>query len=672
MNEIFKNLLVTISQGGDNTGGGKKLNTKKISHSKYYINRETNKINKRRGGGAGNDPTVIDSKSVGENKNKKQKIINLNISTMVIFVLLASSCSIKKDQSKVNATTNILSIEEMVDSDGDGVPDSIELQRGTNPYIADIPRIRVSSVSEISVGATFRSSEDGNSYISKDILLPQKIAETGDTSGADRDYLKALRKKVLSNQVAQIRNIDADKEDLITNEDLRTSILSNWENEVFYKTLDSLLRINSPLDNETGKVSMSFKIKLNDTLGVTEVSNIKLKTFFYNYKKMEEIDIYSHSLLKEDGSKERINIYKDKEANPVSLYKIVSTDLNTSKIAENIKSRNEVGLKFTDYDYVSSGISLNYSTVLQKTLDHDAKIIFSNGIKTEIFFVSPIFTLAEALSIIGKKVTKDAKGGIYSIDGIETNSSLPIEFDSVSKKDYYAGVWSIVGNADALDDKLVEKGFYVVSYATIKDLIDANRTIQKYPESGDVLSKSINLEKVIEGDELDFEVFSIHLKTLTENISRETHDETPDDRCKFADIIKPINLSGRMPGCNNLIENQFTCEIIKSSAVEEDLEINFDTDYLKKNLVVINDMGDTVDYSAFFAKNSIHIGFNKQLPLQRNNLKIFIKAPQDKISARNGVIRNTCKGGQESYSTINYTPSILFKKEAIIYSQTKY
>lgn len=647
-----------------------KLKFKK-STGKTYINQKSKSINVA--GGGGNDPEDFDNSKKVDHKKRKQKGSNMNIFLVTTIVLLVSACSIKKDQSKTNSVTNTLSIEEMTDSDGDGVPDSIELQRGTNPYIADIPRIRVSSVSEVAIGGTFRSSEEKNSYVSKDILLPQKFAETGDTTGADRDYLKALRKKVLANQVAQIRNIEADKEDLITNEDLRTSILSNWENEVFYKTLDSLLRINSPLDNETGKVSMSFKIKLNDTLGVSEVSNIKLKTFFYSYKKMEESDIYSHSLLKEDGSKEKINIYKDKEANPVTLYKIVSTDLNTSKIAESIKSRNEIGLKFTDYDYISSGISLNYSTVLQKTLDHDAKIIFSNGIKTEIFFVAPIFTLSEALNMLGKKVTKDAKGGIYSIDGIETNASLPIDFDTVSRKDYYSGVWSIVGNADALDDKLVEKGFYVVSYATIKDLIEANRSIQKYPESADTLSKSINLEKVIEGDELDFEVSSLRLKTITENLSRETRDETPEDRCKFTDIITPMTPPGRIgKGCNNLIENELTCEIIKSSATEEDQEINFDTDYLKKNLVVLNDMGDTVDFSSYFAKNSIHIGFNKQLPLQRNNLKIFFKAPQEKISARNGVIRNTCKGGQESYSTINYVPSILFKKDASVYTQTKY
>jgi hypothetical protein len=603
---------------------------------------------------------------------KIDKTKTIAICLALIGTSFLSSCSIKKNQSKDSASGNTLSIEEMLDSDGDGVPDSIEIQRGTNPLVADIPRIKVSSVSEVSIEGTFRSAEDESSYTSKDILLPQKFAETGDTTGADRDYLKALRKKVLANQVAQIKNTDADKEDLITNEDLRTSILSNWENETYYKILDSLLKIGTPIDNETGKVSMSFKIKLNDTVGVSEVSNVKLKTFFYNYKKMEENDIYSHALLKEDGSKEKINIYKDKEANPVSLYKIVSTDINTSKIAENIKSRNEIGLKFTDYDYISSGISLNYLTVIQKSLDHDAKIIFSNGIKTEVFFVSPIFTLEESLKMLGKKVTKDAKGGIYSIDGIETNASLPIDFDSVSKKDYFSGVWSIIGNADSLSEKLTEKGFYVISYATVKDLIDANRSVQKYPDSPDTFTKSVNLEKVIEGDELDLEINSLHYKVLTENLSRETRDESPPDRCKFTDIVNPMSPPGRPPGCNNFTSVQFTCEIITSSLMEVEQDVSFDTDYLKKNLVIKNDMGDTVDYSAFFAENTIHIGFNKQLPLQRNNLKVYFRPPQEKLSLKAGTIKNTCKNGGVNYSTVNYEPSILIKKEASIYTQTKY
>ena len=63
MNEIFKNLLITISNGGDNSGGGKLkstntalINNPEVSDSDY------NKC----GGGSGNDP--IEEKSITKAK----------------------------------------------------------------------------------------------------------------------------------------------------------------------------------------------------------------------------------------------------------------------------------------------------------------------------------------------------------------------------------------------------------------------------------------------------------------------------------------------------------------------------------------------------------------------------------------------------------------------------
>lgn len=54
MNEIFKNLLITISSGGDNTGGGSKLI---IKNQNPHSEQLESGIEKERGGGAGNDPT---------------------------------------------------------------------------------------------------------------------------------------------------------------------------------------------------------------------------------------------------------------------------------------------------------------------------------------------------------------------------------------------------------------------------------------------------------------------------------------------------------------------------------------------------------------------------------------------------------------------------------------
>lgn len=589
---------------------------------------------------------------------------NLIIPTVTLSLL---SCSIKKEsRGEVANVLKTQSIEEMLDSDGDGIPDNYETSRGTNPYIADIPRLKVANVSTVSIGGTFREP-DQEEYISKEIILPQKYAETGDIERANKDYLKALRRKILSNQASQIKNIEADKEDVVTNEDLRASILSSWENKAYYDALNDTASINDQYANESGKVSLAFKIKATDTTGVSEISNIKLKTFFYNFKKMEEGEIYQHFLPKEDGTKEKISIYNSKEANPVSLYKIVSTDLSTNKILDAIKNRNEIGIKFTDYDYSSSGISLNYSTVLQKALDRDAKLVISDDKNTDIYFISPLFTIEEALKMIGKKVTKDAKGGISAIDDQETNANLPIDFDSVSKADQQKGIWSIVGNSDSLSDKLTEKGFYIISYATIKDLIEASRNTYKHPDSNTKLRDSLRFERIIEGDEVKIQLAEIVNETTIENLVSTIKNKPIDDRCKLVNDADPLT---KKPGCNNLADH--LCEIITSSPVKTLITEMGERNFLKNNIEIKNDLGESVDFSVYTAKNIIHVLFNKQLPFLRNNLFLKLKPRIESTVVREGTLSDTCPQGRPNYFTKLYPQSVLFKSETELFTQTKY
>lgn len=62
MNEIFKNLLISISRGGDSSGGGDKLFADQDLASNNFENSTETTCN----GGAGNDPTENNI-----NKNKK-------------------------------------------------------------------------------------------------------------------------------------------------------------------------------------------------------------------------------------------------------------------------------------------------------------------------------------------------------------------------------------------------------------------------------------------------------------------------------------------------------------------------------------------------------------------------------------------------------------------------
>jgi hypothetical protein len=136
-------------------------------------------------------------------------------------------------------------------------------------------------------------------------------------------------------------------------------------------------------------------------------------------------------------------------------------------------------MEFEDFEYKILGKSLSYSKIISDIKDKCAKVIISDGNTSEVHYVAPYMKLSDALSILGKKVTANKDGTIESIGKLQTNISQPIDFDSLKSSDLTKGVWSIFGESDGLDSILKPKGFYFISYATMKDIINsAKRSIK--------------------------------------------------------------------------------------------------------------------------------------------------------------------------------------------------
>jgi hypothetical protein len=74
--------------------------------------------------------------------------------SFLILLVILSSCSFKHpDQS--SKSSDPLSVDSSLDSDGDGVPDPQEVLNGSNPFVADIPNFQGEFFSEMKVTTTF-------------------------------------------------------------------------------------------------------------------------------------------------------------------------------------------------------------------------------------------------------------------------------------------------------------------------------------------------------------------------------------------------------------------------------------------------------------------------------------------------------------------------------------
>jgi hypothetical protein len=560
---------------------------------------------------------------------------------IVCFSILAISfgCSIKKKIGPLTSM-NSLELKSMPDSDNDGIPDEIEKKNGTNPYIADIPKISIGLVQDISIGAIFKMTLNNLLGSNEFAILRQEFSEIDANKGGDLDSLKVLRRKVIINQYNHLRNVKAQKQDIITNDDLRTNILSSWTDDLYYPFMDSIFESDKIQDNDSGKFTTNLKIKISNALNVTEISDISLKSFFYDYEKMEESEIYNHNLLKSSGSKERFKLNGSESYSPVTVYPLIANELKSKDLLLRITDRSEIGMKFTDYSYTTSGIQLSYAETLNKVFDGDARIVYSDGKKTDVFFVSPGLTLNSALMQIGKKIIQNKDGDIYSIEGIETTAKYPIDVDTLKRDDFSKGIWSVFGDADNLNDQLKAQGIYVVSFSTIKDILTISRKWANVSENQ--IADSLVIENIFEGDELLINIQEIKRSSISENISQIEHESVCSGAgCNFAGIGPSGDEVMRGPSCN--CTN--SCTEINSNSIVIESSVDVPTKSVSNWFKFEDSYGEKVEAQVYKYGNKINIKFNSLGNHLRNKIKLIFRNPQDTPSnARIGRVGGDCGG----------------------------
>lgn len=548
---------------------------------------------------------------------------------LLILYLLTSimtSCSVKKDSSNKNL---LESLKTMPDQDNDGLSDELERQVGSNPLISDLPKLSIELVKDVSLGGIFRKNEKSeNSFL----FLKQEFNEIDTQKGGDLNLLKVLRLKVIKNQYNHLRNIKTEKSDVITNEDLRTNILSGWSDDIYYNFLGLIDPLGEIQDNGSGKFLSNFKIKISNAKNVTEVSDISLKSFFHNFENSSEIDIYNHFLLKSNGSKEKYNLEGNESYVPAITYSLIANELKTTDLHSQILLRSEIGIKFSDYNYVSSGTPLNYLETLGKVLDGNAKIIFSDGKSLEVFFASPGITLEKAFSLKGLIFKTNAKGEIYSINGLENTLDYPIDLDNFKIDDIHKGIWSVFGEGDSLKDILKLQGTYVVSYSKGMDLLRASKNWVEVINEKDF--QYLNLDNVYEGDELHLAIDSLRITKQVESLE---------------EIVNPVVCHGS--ACN-LYPNPNRgptctctkgCTEVQSSVrtVDENIVINY------KNHIswfhFVDEYGVVVTPKSYSYGQHLIFKFDKLNNHLKNKIILKIKNPLELTShARKGVISGDC------------------------------
>ncbi|MFA6184512.1 MAG: hypothetical protein WC682_05470 [Parcubacteria group bacterium] len=569
----------------------------------------------------------------------------------IVTLILISSCSFKKPEevsipNKGEVSQGAELKEEIIDSTGDGISDKKKIEMGLNPNIAYFPKLSVALVKEISLGAIF-GEKDGQD---KDyLMIGQKYAESDSPRGGDLDFLKVLRKKIMINQYNFLRNIRSEEKDTITKDDLGKSILSNWTDSEFYNFKREVGTLTNLQDNTSGKFKTNFTLKIHNAKNVSQISKVKLKSFYFDFNNQKADDVYSHYLLKDSGAKEIIELSKsDNEYLPLTNYYLFANEIKSSDLLQRINERHEVGIEFEDFDYSIVGVDYRYSIVMTNIIEKCAKIIISDLQKTEIYYVAPYYSLLEALTILGKNITQNKDGTIDKLDHLQTNISQPISFDSITSSDLSKGVWSIFGQSDNLSVQLMAKGTYLISYATMKDLLDSSGK-KELKISEQKSDNPIVIDRVNWGDEVTLKIDSLTMTKMKEELT-----EYPVKTCNEL-------------GANCFCSDTYSLPVIRTSHLEID-KIN-----LNDIIIISDEYGNQIKADLFSYNQNVILKFNYPMPQLLNKINIDFAEPlKNSYRLRKGRVSSTCPGFKLKYSNDEYINKYELKYDAKIIGILKY
>jgi hypothetical protein len=146
---------------------------------------------------------------------------------------------------------------------------------------------------------------------------------------------------------------------------LKSSILSYWSDDQYFDIRKSLGQIKEIQQNPSGRFNTNFKIKIQSNPGLNQISNIKLKSFYYDFKNLKSTDLQTHYLIKDSGAKEILDMNPaSTEYIPATTYPIFTNEILNTVILKQIINRSEVGMEFEDFEYKILGKSLSYSKII--------------------------------------------------------------------------------------------------------------------------------------------------------------------------------------------------------------------------------------------------------------------------------------------------------------------
>lgn len=390
----------------------------------------------------------------------------------ILLGILASffiaSCSFKPSDSvpdgsgggvaPVQSASPVL-IDPALDSDGDKVPDVDETKIGRNPYLADLPELKLRFLQNYSITANFNDRAGP--------VWEQKVVIDTKVGSADPDFKYRVGRIFVRDNAYQsaatVGRFSSHTEGVIQEHDYSWIKYPEVDPKFFHKKAIELSKAFTEwADFQEFSVTLESSVQLLPNRNFDSISNLEVSFYFYDYEKE------SYEILATKKIERHFN------AGVTETFEVTLDNVPQKLIEDNYLKKGEFIIsEVTDYEIPA--LKTTYKQLMASIKESTIPVALNTPLESSVFFVAVPEKgrrFSEIMNIIFDKAFKVEGDKLIKVGQFENNLPDFTYLKEVSEKDK-VGKWFVFSNKlrkSFLDHEFKKGDYLTLSYITGSEL----------------------------------------------------------------------------------------------------------------------------------------------------------------------------------------------------------
>ncbi|MDO9181936.1 MAG: thrombospondin type 3 repeat-containing protein [Bacteriovorax sp.] len=373
------------------------------------------------------------------------------------------SCSFKSNEKlnpQVITGINELKIDPNGDSDGDGVKDGEEVALGRNPFVAELPDLKVRFLQNYNIEVFYHQKNTDPIKDQKSFVIDTVVKDT------NPDFKFRVGNVFARNHAlktaASFGRFSSHTQGVFEEHDLSWVSYPEIDPKFFHVEAIKYRDIfNDQNVIDDIKITLSNQAKLNESAFFKEIKNLKLNFYFLNH------ETENHEVLAST------NIDRHFQSGVYESFDVVIDHAPVGLLKESFFKRGEFIISEVE-DFEIPSMTTNYKTLLASIKAKSVPVLYETPLEEKIYYVATNRNVSfqNILKAVFDKNYQVKEDALLKIGQFENNLTSFTHLKEVKDKDKL-GKWFVMTNEfkeNFLDHGYTPSDRIILSYITGSDL----------------------------------------------------------------------------------------------------------------------------------------------------------------------------------------------------------